>query len=579
MAEFLTVCSGAVLPVPVNTRKVETKSIIWGKSMQVLRPASGGVSAMGTNMVSSMARLMVMAFVALVAVSAPAQAQVTAFKQAVAEAASNDADIATFYRDRNYEPIWTGRGGEDRKRRQAFLNAVTNAANHGLPVARYNPEQLKAVLSDANTPRARGAVEVEMSRIFLRYAKDLQTGVLDPGKIDEGLVKQVPYRDRLSYLTSFTRSNPKRFLQAIAPQTREYTALMKAKLLLERQLGRGGFGPEVPARALKPGESGPAVVALRNRLIAMGYMKRSLSRQYDSTLQAAVQQFQAAHGLTPDGVVGAGTMSQINEPLERRMQSVMVAMERERWLNRPLGDRHIWVNLTDFTAKVVDHGQVSFVTRSVIGKNQHDRRSPEFSDVMEHMIVNPTWHVPRSIATKEYLPRLQNDPNAVSYLKLVDVNGRTVDRSAVDFTQFTERNFPFDIKQPPSRGNALGLVKFMFPNRYNIYLHDTPEKHLFGRESRAYSHGCIRLHQPFDFAYALLAKQEADPVGFFQSVLKSGQETQVDLVQPVPVHIVYRTAFTTADSRLHFRRDIYGRDARIFDALVNAGVVMRAVRS
>ena len=223
---------------------------------------------------------------------------------------------------------------------------------------------------------------------------------------------------------------------------------------------------------------------------------------------------------------------------------------------------------------------MTFQTRSVVGHRDLDRRTPEFSDVMEHMVVNPTWNVPRSIATKEYLPMLQRDPNAVGHLTLVDQRGRIIPREMVeDFTQFNERNFPFDMKQAPSRSNALGLVKFMFPNRHNIYLHDTPQKSLFGREARAFSHGCIRLNDPFDFAYALLARQEADPKAFFHARLSTGRETQIDLEEHVPVHLVYRTAFTQAKGRTQFRRDVYGRDARIWDALEAAGVSLGAEQS
>jgi murein L,D-transpeptidase YcbB/YkuD len=235
--------------------------------------------------------------------------------------------------------------------------------------------------------------------------------------------------------------------------------------------------------------------------------------------------------------------------------------------------------LTDFHARIIDDGKVTFMTRSVVGKNVSDRRTPEFSDVMEHMVINPTWHVPRSIATKEYLPMLQQNPNAVSHLRLIDSRGQTLNRSAVDFTQFSARSFPFAIKQPPSRSNALGLVKFMFPNKHNIYLHDTPAKNLFSREVRAYSHGCIRLQDPFDFAYALLAKQTDDPKGFFQSRLRTGSETQVNLEQHVPVHLIYRTAITTPKGNMQYRRDIYGRDAKIWNALADAGVVLADVKS
>ena len=245
----------------------------------------------------------------------------------------------------------------------------------------------------------------------------------------------------------------------------------------------------------------------------------------------------------------------------------------------PLGKRHVLVNLADFTAKIIDNGKVTFETRSVVGANSSDRRSPEFSDVMEHMVINPTWNVPRSITVKEYLPMLKRNPNAVSHLRIIDSRGRVVSRNSVNFSQYTERTFPFAIKQPPSDRNALGLVKFIFPNKYNIYLHDTPAKKLFGRESRAYSHGCIRLHEPFEFAYALLAKQTNDPKGLFHSYLKAGVESVLPLEQPVPVHLDYRTAFTQAKGQVNFRRDVYGRDALIWKALAQAGVALQAQQS
>ncbi|MEO0865867.1 MAG: L,D-transpeptidase family protein, partial [Pseudomonadota bacterium] len=269
---------------------------------------------------------------------------------------------------------------------------------------------------------------------------------------------------------------------------------------------------------------------------------------------------------------------EINRDVQYRLQSIIVAMERERWVNQERGKRHILVNIPDFTAKVVDNGKVTFQTRSVVGANKDDRPTPEFSDVMEFMVINPSWYVPRSIVTKEYLPALKRNPYAVKHIEITDSRGRKVNRGAVNFSQYTAKTFPFAMRQPPSRGNALGLVKFMFPNVYNIYLHDTPAKNLFGREVRAYSHGCVRLADPFDFAYHLLAKQEGQPEAYFQSVLATGRETKVDLKQPVPVHIIYRTAFTTPKGHTQYRRDVYGRDAKVWRALSNAGVALRAVQ-
>ncbi len=506
------------------------------------------------------------------------QAQVTAFKQSVAEAAARDADIAAFYQANGYKSLWTGRSGKERQRRIALFKALDQAGNHGLPTSRYDAAGLQMKMKAAKTPRARGEVEVELSRTFLQYARDLQTGVLVPSRVDRAIVRQVPYRDRTSYLVNFSKSSANGFFKALAPKTTEYNALMKEKLRMERLLAKGGWGARVPAKSLKPGQSGEAVVALRNRLIAMGFLKRTNSQTYDAAMQSAVQQFQLAHGLVTDGVVGAGTMSEINRDVQYRLQSIIVAMERERWVNQERGKRHILVNIPDFTAKIVDNGKVTFQTRSVVGANKEDRPTPEFSDVMEFMVINPSWYVPRSIVTKEYLPALKRNRNAVRHIEITDSKGRKVNRSNVNFAQYTEKTFPFAMRQPPSKGNALGLVKFMFPNVHNIYLHDTPAKNLFGREVRAYSHGCVRLADPFDFAYALLAKQESNPEAFFQAKLATGKEARVDLKSPVPVHIIYRTAVTTPKGHTQYRRDIYGRDAKIWNALSNAGVALRAVQ-
>ncbi len=512
----------------------------------------------------------------LLTVAPQARAQVTEFRQAVAQAASNDPDLLSFYRERGFEGIWAT--SRDRNRRNALLEAFNGAVNHGLPADNYDAAGLIAQLQAASTPQEQGRMEVELSRQFLDYARDLQTGLLTPSQIDSAIHRQVPLRSRVSTLRAFTQSNPTAFMRALAPSAPEYARLMSEKMRMERLIGAGGWGPTVPGNKYERGDSGNGVVALRNRLIAMGFLPRTNTQTYDDDIYGAITRFQQAHGLAIDGTAGPGTLTEINVQPEARLRSIIVAMERERWINRPRGERHVLVNITDFTAKIIDNGVETFSTRSVVGARDRDRVTPEFSDVMEFMVINPSWYVPRSIITKEYLPRLRQNPNAVRNLLITDSRGRVVDRSTADFSGYTETNFPYSMREPPSQGNALGLVKFMFPNRHNIYLHDTPAKSLFGREVRAYSHGCVRLADPFDFAYALLAKQVGNPEEVFQGHLRSGRERRVDLEAPVPVHLIYRTAVAPADGQMQYRRDIYGRDARIWNALAREGVVLRAVQ-
>lgn len=508
-----------------------------------------------------------------------ATAQVTAFKQAVAEAASDDRDLAEFYRGQVFGAIWTGTDPVFATRRKALLAALTTAESHGLPAIRYDVPALMAQMEGAQTSRDLGMVDVALSKAYLKYARDVQYGMLKPSSVVDDIKREVPSRPAVEYLSELIAGDAGKIIANLPPKAAEYPRLRKEMLRLQAQMTRGGWGETVPSRKLKPGDSGASVVKLRDRLVTMGYLSRTATQRYDSKLEAAVLQFQADHGLEADGVAGDTTVAELNVPVEDRLKSVLVAMERERWTNIERGKRHVLVNLTDFTAKIVDDGKVTFQTRSVVGKNASDRRSPEFSDIMEYMVINPTWNVPRSIAVKEYLPMMKKNPNAVSYLKLINGAGQSVARAGIDFSQYNARNFPFDIKQPPSNSNALGLVKFIFPNKYNIYLHDTPAKSLFTRESRAFSHGCIRLQQPFDFAYALLAVQTDDPKGVFQGHLKTRRETQVNLETKVPVHIIYRTATIPAKGKANYRRDVYGRDAQIWNALQQAGVALDDVRS
>lgn len=500
-------------------------------------------------------------------------AAISGFKQAIAETASRDEALAAFYAAREYAPVWTT--GADAARREALFTALANADRHGLPTARYNAEALRAKFGTVASERARGVLDAEMSLAYLAYAQDLTSGVLTPSKIESTIVREIKQHDHGEMMAGIAGADPAKYIAGLAPQNPQYAQLQRTKIEIEAALATTGWGDTVPGGKLVPGSKGAPVIALRNRLQAMGYLGRSATAEYDADLQTAVQQFQIDMGIQSDGIAGEGTLREINVDPKERLKSVIVAMERLRWMDgEQFKDRFIWVNLPDFTVRIYDDHKMTFESVTVIGQNQGDRKTPEFSDEMEVMVINPTWHVPRSITVKEYLPMMKRNAGAAGHIKVVDRNGRVVPRNKINFGAYTERNFPYSMKQPPSDGNALGLVKFLFPNKYNIYLHDTPSKSLFSKEVRAFSHGCVRVGKPFDLAYALLAKQTETPEADFKKWLGSGTETTVKLQKKVPVHLVYFTAWPSVSGRMEYRRDVYGRDVAIWDALEKLGTTL-----
>lgn len=507
----------------------------------------------------------------------PAQAQqFPAFRQALAEGVSGSSGLSAFYRETGYAPVWTG--AEHAARRTALVSALSRAGEHGLPAGRYDLPGLLSAFQGVESERDRGFAEALASKAFVQYARDLSSGVLEPSAIIEQIVRRLPRPDTAQLMRDFIRAEPVSFMRNLAPRAPEYARLYHVKHELEAQIARGGWGARVPAgAALQPGQTGPAVIALRNRLIAMGYMPRLATARYDGVMQRAVQRFQIAHGIEADGIAGTATLNAINIEPQERVRSIIVAMERERWLNIERGDRHIWVNLADFHARIVDFDQVTFETVAVVGAQNPDMQTPEFSEFMTYLEINPDWTLPRSIVARSYWNGLVNGGHG--YLQLVDSRGNVVPREAVDFSAYTPRNFPFDLRQPPGPSNPLGRVKFMFPNPWAIYLHDSPARSLFRTTVRTHSSGCIRLNDPEEFAYELLSRQTYDPVGLYQGILRTGRQTRLNLDVPVPVHLVYRTAFTSVTGEINYRPDVYRRDVRIYEALQRAGVEMGAHQS
>lgn len=486
---------------------------------------------------------------------------------ALARAASRTPDLAAFYGSHGLRPIFMG--PEAGMRREALLAAVANAPAHGIPAGRYASAALAADATDVNA-------EVGQAKILVRYIRDMTGGMIRPASVDPLIKREAKRPSVPAVIVEFSKaSDPGRFLRDLQPRDPAYLALQRA-LGAGHGLAAPAGVPRAPEALWRPGDRGEGVVPLRARLESIGFSAPVTDpRLYDDALSKAVARFQAAAGLPSDGVAGPKTIRHLNgdTPDDARSRAIIVALERMRWMGgEDLSARHVWVNIPEYTARIMQNGAEVFRTRVVVGSTDHDRQTPEFSDEIEYVVVNPRWNVPRSITVKEYLPRLQANRNAVSHLDVVDGNGNVIARDRIDFGRYTAANFPYRMRQKASDDNALGLVKFIFPNPWNIYLHDTPTKHLFGNAMRAHSHGCIRIGDPFDLAYNLLSVQTADPKAMFHRALDKGRETWLKLTPPVPVHLVYFTAFPDADGTIRRFDDVYGRDAPLYDAIQKAGL-------
>ncbi len=496
--------------------------------------------------------------------------------------ASGSTELYAYYEENDFAPIWSQ---DNSARMLALVTAIENAGLQGIPSSLYDLPTLESAWAAADDPRSNAELEVLAARTYIDFVTDVTSGLLEPHEVSE-LINITPHRPEVADLLAAAAADTgtAALYQSFEPTTPSYAALKQELANLQEMFDNGDFGPKVPeGRTLRPGHNNSRVLVMRERLQNLGYPGiEGDSTVYDADLVAAVKQFQTDNALTADGIVGPRTLQALNTDPSVQMQQVIVNLERRRWLNYPLGDRHIFVNQASFFAYVMDYDLPTLVTRVVVGKPSAKYQTPEFVDEMTHMMVNPSWNVPESIASQEYLPQLQRDPSVLvrqNIRMMVRGTGQSVDARLLDMSQYSQNNFPFVLRQAPGRGNALGRVKFMFPNQYNVYLHDTPSKSLFNRETRAYSHGCVRVQRPFDLAHVLLAPQEEDPEAAFQRYLNMGSETRVDLETPVPIYLTYQSVFLDEEGNLAYRVDVYGRDKVVFDALAALGVTLPEVES
>ena len=495
----------------------------------------------------------------------------SALKSSLGEFYKMGDPISLFYFERNYEPFWI----ENRKRLESLSRSLSEAGSHGLPELRYPLGELKeAIFEDDPTQKAK--LELMATEAFLLFAQDISGGILKPNMIDANINVDPQRREASELLASLTESfDVSSFFESLFPKSNEYGYLVGELKRMRDILSNGSWGDPVPSgTTLELGMTHEHVPFLRKRLSKMGYpISQTNLRLFDEKLDASVKKFQEYHGLNPDGVFGKRSIEAINVSPKTRLVQVLVNLERMRWNNQDRGMEYVSVNQANYYAYFKSANKKVWESRVVIGLPSN--QTAEFNDTMTHMVVNPTWHVPKSIAVDEYLPLIQSNPNFLvdnEMVLMVRGTDTIIDSSLIDMQAFTPDNFPFLIKQIPSNINALGLVKFMFPNKFSIYMHDTPMKDLFFKDERTFSHGCIRLQEPFEFAYSLLRNQVVDPENKFQEILQKEEETFINLSKNIPVYITYRTAFFDDYGQVHYRADVYGRDALVYMALADAGV-------
>ena len=490
--------------------------------------------------------------------------------------------LPSFYERRLYRPAWSDERGPTRLA-DDLIDAIRRSDLEGLRSEDYHLAGIDALLAGVRADAKRdpaiapdrwAELDLLLTDAFLVYGAHLLAGRVNPETLRPEWLAHPRSADIAAVLEAALASgNIGVMLETLAPPQHGYRRLREA-LARYREVAASGGWPAIPDRStLQLGDSGPPVVALRERLRLeddLGPAAQQDTALFDDGVEQALKKFQRRHGLAADGAVGAATRAELNVRVERRVEQLELNLERWRWLPKDLGRRHIIVNIAAFELEVVDEDAMVLSMRVVVGRPFD--RTPVLSDTMRYIVLNPYWHVPRNIAAGELLAKVRQDPSYLARYKLrvfpnSGADAREVDPTTVDWSAITPARFPFRLRQDPGPLNALGRVKFMFLNKYNVYLHDTPARPLFDEAQRDFSHGCIRIQQPIELAVYLLRQDPRWNRDALLGALDEAVDRTVPLPEPMPIHLLYWTAWADEDGTIQFRRDIHGRDAPLLTAL------------
>ena len=485
--------------------------------------------------------------------------------------------LIPFDAQRDYQAAWLDSSGKPLPAADDLLQALGRAEEEGLRAADYPQQRLRKLytaLQQGTTPGADQLANFDLlfTDTFLTYGSHLLSGRLSPRKIDPDWAIKPRSRDLAKVLEqALADGTVGKSLQALAPQSKSYVEL-REMLRRYRAVEQAGGWPNVgsvqQARSTK-------VKQLRARLQASGDLvegqNASKNAAYDKSVADALRRFQKRHGLRETGALDAATVAALNVPVSKRIRQVELNMERWRWLPDDFGPRYILVNIPSFKMKVFEDGKQVMESKVVVGRQE--RQTPTFTANMAYLVLSPKWYVPRSIAVKDKLPQLQRNPYALKgqKIRVYSSSGQEIDPGSINWKAVSANNFRYQLRQDSGPRNALGGIKFMFPNPYNVYLHDTPSRELFSRDQRTYSSGCIRISNPLELADYLLKHDPKWNPSTIKTAANSGKQRVVNLPQEVPVYLLYWTAWVDSDGLLHFRDDIYQRDEPMVRALFQEG--------
>lgn len=479
--------------------------------------------------------------------------------------------LADIYTQMGLQPLWISKDGPGEKA-EILFSVLKKSAEDGLVPEQYNVQRITSLW---NGKTAEELIELDtlLTLSFIMYAHDAQNGRVSSERPNPVLIKSegVPVFDELPLVKSAISSpDLNQFLTSLLPSHKYYKNLRAALPHYRNLAATGGWPFIASGKTIHPGEQDSRIPTIWKRLWIEGFIQSAETDipVYDEALVQAVRQFQLRHGLTSDGVIGKGTITAMNISVENKIKKIILNLERWRWEAHDLGKKYVLVDVAGFTLEGIVDDAVILEMDVIVGTQEH--KTPLFTDQIQYIDINPYWNVPPSIARNEMLGELIKNPHYLNsnHIRLFSdrtSEARELNSLSINWKKVSLKKMgQFKLRQDPGKWNALGAIKFIFPNTYNVYMHDTPAQSLFQRSKRDFSHGCIRLSSPLKLAEFLLAGGEEEwPIDRFKELISTGKRAIIQLPATIPVHITYQTVKSDQNGGISFYADIYDRDQQL----------------